>query len=483
MELKNVGSLTFKVPPEYREQVRHEVRSISFSRLKAVPWYLMLVMTLILLLGDIPKVNAALPLDHPHWLKLFVHTGFWLSSVITLLVIYLLKQKKQEDHLNSLRSFVLVFFPVACLLLAVANSLVDQLTSDSMAVYIMVSLFLALGMYPSRAFSLVLYLSGLLLFVFLLPYFQPDPAIRYHHTLVALALSGGAWYGSIIVRNVQIRQFLHLKTIEEQKESIHEQNNHLVDINEKLQRTSRRLEKVNADKNDMLRTVAHDLKNPLSGISGVMELMKLDPNMTEEEVEELHGHIHHYLKKMDKIIQNLVHRKVLDEGRMALALQPVRPSDVIREVLVVYGPVAEKKGIRMRKRKEGQQELLAKADPDAVYQILDNLVSNALKFSQPGTSLTLSVTGTADTLQLQVADEGPGMTEADQQQLFRPYAKMSARPTAGEGSTGLGLSIVKRLVHAMNGSVHVHSQEGKGTTFIVSLPRYQEQLVMKDRAN
>jgi two-component system sensor histidine kinase/response regulator len=111
------------------------------------------------------------------------------------------------------------------------------------------------------------------------------------------------------------------------------------------------------------------------------------------------------------------------------------------------------------------------ADASALDQVLDNLLSNAVKFSSPGTSIIVSVTSTAACAECRIQDHGPGFTADDKPKMFRRYVRLSARPTAGEPSTGLGLSIVRKLVKAMNGELICDSVPGQGTTFTVRLPR------------
>jgi signal transduction histidine kinase len=110
------------------------------------------------------------------------------------------------------------------------------------------------------------------------------------------------------------------------------------------------------------------------------------------------------------------------------------------------------------------------ADEQAVIQVLDNLISNAVKYSPHGKQVFVRVLRNAQNVRVEVQDEGEGISEADMTKLFGKFARLSARPTGGEHSTGLGLSIVKKMVEAMNGRVWCESELGKGATFIVKLP-------------
>jgi signal transduction histidine kinase len=114
---------------------------------------------------------------------------------------------------------------------------------------------------------------------------------------------------------------------------------------------------------------------------------------------------------------------------------------------------------------------MAVADVAALDQVLDNLLSNAVKFSPPGKRVHVSVDFADAQVDCRIQDEGPGFTEEDRVRMFRRYARLSARPTNGEPSTGLGLSIVRKLVKAMNGELLCESNPGQGATFVVRLPR------------
>ncbi|HEV2453339.1 MAG TPA: ATP-binding protein, partial [Verrucomicrobiae bacterium] len=114
--------------------------------------------------------------------------------------------------------------------------------------------------------------------------------------------------------------------------------------------------------------------------------------------------------------------------------------------------------------------LWATADRAAVLQILDNLISNALKYSPPNTTVHVHALPEKEAIVINVRDEGPGISDADQKKLFQKFTRLTARPTGGEPSTGLGLAIVKKLAEAMSGSIHCVSTLGVGSTFILRLP-------------
>jgi two-component system sensor histidine kinase/response regulator len=154
-----------------------------------------------------------------------------------------------------------------------------------------------------------------------------------------------------------------------------------------------------------------------------------------------------------------------------MPLKPTRLNfvDVVGNVVNQYQEPALRKQLTLQTNftKEPADVL---ADPLALNQILDNLISNAIKFSPLGKNVFITVRPTARGGECTVRDEGPGFTPDDRERMFRRYGRLSARPTGGETSTGLGLSIVRKLVQAMNGELTCQSATNQGTTFVVSLP-------------
>lgn len=230
--------------------------------------------------------------------------------------------------------------------------------------------------------------------------------------------------------------------------------------------SNERLVHLNNEKNEFLGIAAHDLKNPLTVIMGSAELLK----QAEEpaRIEKLTGVIASAAKRMRDLINNLLDANAIEQGRFTSLREPCNMRALLEESVQHNQPAATRKEIAFR---IGTSEgLWAKGDRAAILQILDNLISNALKYSPPNTTVHLHTLPEAENVLLKIRDEGPGISEEDQKKLFQKFSRLSARPTAGESSTGLGLSIVKRLAEAMCGSIHCHSEAGSGATFTLRLP-------------
>jgi signal transduction histidine kinase len=233
-----------------------------------------------------------------------------------------------------------------------------------------------------------------------------------------------------------------------------------------LAKSNERLVYLNNEKNEFLGIAAHDLKNPLTVILGSAELAGQikDPGT----VAKLLGNISGAAGRMRDLITNLLDVNAIEEGKFISRLEPCDVQALAERSVENNQPIAAKKTISIR---VGVTEgLWAKADAAATLQILDNLISNAVKFSAPNTTVYVHTLPEATCILISVRDEGPGISEADQKKLFHKFTRARARPTAGESSTGLGLAIVKKLAEAMSGTVQCHSVLGAGATFTLRLP-------------
>jgi len=230
-----------------------------------------------------------------------------------------------------------------------------------------------------------------------------------------------------------------------------------------------RLQKLDKDKNDFLGIAAHDLKNPLTSIIGMSDLLrKLQQSMPEQQRQHYLERISNSGQRMMRIISNLLDVNALETGHLHLQMQSLDVSKILQDVAQQYTEMLKAKDLQVIM--DIQDKVIVKADFDACVQIIDNLLSNAVKYSPLGKRIWLSVSNTGGVGMFQVRDEGPGLSAEDQQHLFEKFSKLSSLPTAGEHSSGLGLSIVKKLSEACGGKVHCESVVGHGCNFMVELP-------------
>ncbi|MEO8760934.1 MAG: HAMP domain-containing sensor histidine kinase, partial [Bacteroidia bacterium] len=220
--------------------------------------------------------------------------------------------------------------------------------------------------------------------------------------------------------------------------------------------------------NQVLSIAAHDLKNPLTTITAWADLARQFKN-DPDQVEDMCDRIRKSADKMNRLVNDL-----LESARKEANKVQVRPKDLDLAV-IIDSVVKANEVLASNKIISLYLNILSKpmitGDEDRITELADNLVNNAIKYSPYGKNVFVTLTSDTKNAILEVRDEGQGLTEEDKQNLFQRFVTLSAQPTGGETSTGLGLSIVKTFVEVHGGEIIVQS-DGKntGATFIVKLP-------------
>lgn len=238
----------------------------------------------------------------------------------------------------------------------------------------------------------------------------------------------------------------------------------------KLERKNEQLEQLNDEKNMFMRMAAHDLKNPLSSILGLAELIKMSEPSSHDETLKYADNILLVSFRMNEIIKNLLNVEAIESGEQIIRPKPIDLHPSIKKVVDQYRKRAQEKHIQLHCEEFGG-DLRVLADESAVDGILENLVSNAIKYSPKDKNVWVKAYSKNGAATIEVKDEGPGLTDDDKQNLFKKFKTLSAKPTGGEHSNGLGLYIVKNMIDRMNGSIECRSEIGHGTTFLVNLPK------------
>ncbi|MDB6128383.1 MAG: response regulator receiver sensor signal transduction histidine kinase, partial [Verrucomicrobia bacterium] len=237
-----------------------------------------------------------------------------------------------------------------------------------------------------------------------------------------------------------------------------------------LKQARDRLRQLAEDKDELLGILAHDLKNHLGGMQMSAQLLNDRITITEDtRLKRISDNILHSSEQMLAFVKEFLANSAADRGA---PLRLVASSLVESASAAVqrYAEAARRKSITFHEEYAPDAPFVL-ADRAALDQVIDNLVSNAVKFSPEGKKIWIHVDPTTNVRgEVRVRDQGPGCTEDDRAQMFLRYRRLSARPTAGEPSTGLGLSIAKRHVNAMKGDLFCESPPGEGATFILRLP-------------
>lgn len=278
------------------------------------------------------------------------------------------------------------------------------------------------------------------------------------------------------VRALQRKQRELEKIVEERTNDLRNANLSLQLANTTLEKSIKEIEALNADlielnneKNEFLGIAAHDLKNPLSGIMlTAKNVQSFISALKPDDIKNMMGKVETSAQRMREIITNLLDVNAIESGKMQLKPEKFNLAQVIETICQENEEKAKEKNITVRKNISSHQVY---ADKAATHEIIDNLISNAIKFSPYDKEIYITTSVNNGKIHCEIKDQGPGLTEEDMQKVFGKFARLSARPTGGEHSTGLGLSIVKRLAESMNGRVWCQSIHGNGASFFVELPQ------------
>jgi signal transduction histidine kinase len=241
---------------------------------------------------------------------------------------------------------------------------------------------------------------------------------------------------------------------------------------EDVQNSLKKAEDANSRKTELLSIVSHDLKSPITSVLAAIKLIELG-DITADEFPEVGGMIRESCERMIDLIESLLASSALEMGKIQISKTTCNGKDLLKRVTEANSLNLTNKMQKLVLESKGD-DFEFYADKGLMHQVLENFTSNAIKYSPMETTITARVITTPMTIRFEVQDEGPGLTDEDKQKLFGFFQRLSARPTGGESSHGVGLAITKRVVDLHNGKIWAESELGKGTTFIVELPKALE---------
>ncbi len=231
------------------------------------------------------------------------------------------------------------------------------------------------------------------------------------------------------------------------------------------------LQELNTKKDQLVRIVSHDIKNPLTGIVGLANLIRNTPNLPDEEIDKMLGVMESSGKKLMDLVKEVLDSEAESTSKDNLKLSESYLKDIAEKVISVNQPKAILKDIQLHLKQEvGTPKMML--DHTKIEIALNNLVSNALKFTNREGNVTLHVLSDKAKALFKVEDDGVGMPENVKNSMFNQVEsnQSSHLGTEGEKGTGLGLEVVEKYINMHNGRVWVESQEGVGSTFYIELP-------------
>ncbi|MDX1530500.1 MAG: two-component regulator propeller domain-containing protein [Rhodothermales bacterium] len=301
----------------------------------------------------------------------------------------------------------------------------------------------------------------------------PDGALSDVQTLtfdVAPHFYQTAWFVALCVLSVAALLYLLYLLRVRYLVARQRELEHLVEVRtEDLREANRQLSETSELKSQLMHMVAHDLKNPLNGVHEICKLlrMELDPDAPQQELVAL---AEEAAEQMLKMVLQFLDVEALESNKLNIDPEPIDLGAAALGAVRRYEMAAIKKGQTLLTEPIPRALPLVQADPLWINEVLDNLISNAVKFTPPGKRVWVEVQPADDHVRFSVRDEGPGLTPNDLNKLFGKFQRLTAQPTGGESSSGLGLSIVKRIVEMFDGRVWAENVPGGGSVFSVELP-------------
>ncbi len=296
--------------------------------------------------------------------------------------------------------------------------------------------------------------------------------LKENHQKEELKFFFGGQSHTLKINQVQITELLlstYSSAIQKNLE-LEKAYNQLSSIYEELEKNNRTLKQLNEQKNQLLGMAAHDLKNPLAVISGYSSfLISSEGSIDQKKSHQMIERIKESSSFMIGVIDDFLDFSTIESGTLILHPEEIDLPDLVRKDLLFFESLAEKKGIAL---KFSYQEPIPKiwCDANKISQVLNNLITNGIKFSHPEEILEIGLKFNQAEITISVKDTGIGMSSEAIESLFQPFSKMKTKGTAGEKGTGLGLAIANKIVLAHKGKIWAESKLGEGTIFYVSLP-------------
>lgn len=271
----------------------------------------------------------------------------------------------------------------------------------------------------------------------------------------------------VLLSIIRITILRYQRNLESRNRQLEEKNTRIQEQSAELEKANETLDAMHREKDEFIGITAHDLKNPLHSICGFSELLLLDKSVAGT-AREYAGHIHDSSHTMLEHVESLLELTEL-ETTSKLELEDINALGIVERTLNSFRAQAAAKDITVVSNFDHQPVLL-RANEKGLTAVVGNLVSNAIKYSPAGGTVTLDIRRSPNEIQISVQDQGEGISEEEQKHLFKKFGRLSPKPTAGESSTGLGLYIVEQTALRMGGRVWCRSEQGRGSTFTVALP-------------
>ena len=266
----------------------------------------------------------------------------------------------------------------------------------------------------------------------------------------------------------------YTKRLKENKDLLEQKASQLAKLNEQLEESEKKLKQLNASKDKLFSIVAHDLKGPFQPLLGMSEILANEQyTLNEKERNNFITEIHNLLKNQFKLVDNLLDWAKIQTGRQPFNPVRINLSEKVNEVNTILNANAINKNIKVTNNVES--DVFVFADSYMLQSTLQNLISNAIKFTNTNGTISISSIERDNYFEITVADNGVGISDEEKGKIFRIDTQHSTLGTDHEKGTGLGLIICKEMLEKNGGKIWIESEPGVGSKFIFTLPKCQEK--------
>jgi two-component system, OmpR family, phosphate regulon sensor histidine kinase PhoR len=239
------------------------------------------------------------------------------------------------------------------------------------------------------------------------------------------------------------------------------------------------LERVEKTRRDFIANVSHELRTPLTSVQGYAETLLDSPAADNPSAREFLEIIVKNAGRMTRLTEDLLVLARVESGEQRFDLRPVPPNNLLEDAVQSLGIASQEAGLALNIEDSSQDRVMA--DPEAIHQVLSNLIRNAMNYARNGGKIEIGAVRKGDFVEFYVRDFGPGIPSEHLPRLFERFYRVDKARSRETGGTGLGLAIVKHIVRAHQGDVHAESRLGHGSTFFFTLPLAETTVVEAEK--
>lgn len=293
--------------------------------------------------------------------------------------------------------------------------------------------------------------------------------------LVHYRMSDGRF--TSLVTNTYYTDGQYIMVSEPFSKEIHKLNTNIISMNNQLNEATREINRqkfnlieLNEQKNQLMGMLAHDMRNPLNSIHLMCELLKMsDSAIPADELNNYLINIINQISYLNSLVNDALTMSSIDAGKVTLNTEEIDINELVQQCVESHRLLAGKVNIDVKAEK-ASEGIMISCDKNKIKQVLDNLIGNAVKFSEHGQAVKVKTYKESEDVFISVKDNGEGIPKESINSIFKPFESTAMFSKRGEKNTGLGLAICKKIVEAHNGEITVSSKEGEGAEFIFRLP-------------